>query len=147
MTVFFEDYAVGDRFELGEHTFTEEGITSFAESFDPQPFHLDRSAAADSHFDGLIASGWHTAAVSHRLAVEAMMTDAAVVAGVGVEDLQWRRPVRPGDTISGSVEVLEKSPAEHDSGRGNVTFAATITDQDDRTVLTYTSTAQFYRRP
>jgi len=118
---FFEDHIVGTRVEIGRHTFTADEIKAFARQFDPQPFHLDEAAAARSHFGGLIASGWHTAAVCLRLLVEERHRRQAELRGrgeavaktgpsPGLRNLQWPRPVYAGDTIAYAHEVVELRP-------------------------------------
>ena len=118
---FFEDHVVGTRVEIGSHTFTAEEIKAFARQFDPQPFHLDEAAAARSHFGGLIASGWHTAAVCLRLLVEdrhrrqaELRRRGEAVARTGpspgLRNLQWLRPVHAGDTIGYAHEIVELRP-------------------------------------
>jgi acyl dehydratase len=125
---FFEDHVVGTRFEIGSHTFTADEIKAFALQFDPQPFHLDEAAAARSHFGGLIASGWHTAAVWLRLVVEDRHrrqaelrrrgeTVAKTGPSPGLRNLQWPRPVYAGDTIAYAHEVVELRPL---ADRGDV---------------------------
>jgi acyl dehydratase len=118
---FFEDHIVGTRLEIGRHTFTADEIKAFARQFDPQPFHLDEAAAARSHFGGLIASGWHTAAVCQRLLVKERHcrqaelrrrgeTVAKTGPSPGLRNLQWPRPVYAGDTIAYAHEVVELRP-------------------------------------
>jgi acyl dehydratase len=108
---FFEDHVIGARVGIGSHTFTADAIKAFAVQFDPQPFHLDEAAAARSHFGGLVASGWHTAAICLRLLVEdrhrrqaELRRRGEAVARTGpspgLRNLQWPRPVRAGDTIA-----------------------------------------------
>ncbi|MBN9673647.1 MaoC family dehydratase [Roseibium aggregatum] len=120
MTAFFEDIQIGDRFELGSHSFTREEIVRFAEKFDPQPFHLSEEAAAQTHFGRLCASGWHTASVFmklfvatqqalHRQALEEGRTPARIGPSPGFEDLKWIRPVFVGDTIAYTQVVAEKT--------------------------------------
>jgi acyl dehydratase len=115
---FFEDHVVGTRVEIGSHTFTAEEIKAFARQFDPQPFHLDEEIAARSHYGGLIASGWHTAAVCLRLLVEDRHRRQAELRrrgepvaktgpSPGMRNLQWPRPVFAGDTIAYAHEVVE----------------------------------------
>lgn len=109
---YFEDMEVGDVKEFGERTVTEEEIRSFAEEYDPQPFHVDKEAAANSQFGGLIASGWHTASVCMRLLVDNHLSESASAGARGVRELKWIRPVRPGDTITCRLEILEKEPGD-----------------------------------
>jgi acyl dehydratase len=115
---FFEDHVIGARVGIGSHTFTADEIKAFAVQFDPQPFHLDEAAAARSHFGGLVASGWHTAAICLRLLVEdrhrrqaELRRRGEAVARTGpspgLRNLQWPRPVRAGDTIAYAHEVVE----------------------------------------
>ena len=96
---YLEDLHVGDRFESDAFEVTEEGIIAFARQFDPQPFHLDVQAAEQSVFRGLVASGWHTAAMSMRLFVTGGLKLAGGSVGLGVDELRWPRPVKPGDTL------------------------------------------------
>lgn len=112
--MWFEDTTIGGKRILGTHTFTQDEIIAFARKYDPQSFHLDPEAAKDSLFGGLIASGWHTAAVWMRLAIEDRKRAIAAGGGKGpagvspgVEDIRWLKPVRPGDTLTFSTEVVE----------------------------------------
>ncbi len=86
---YFEDFVVGSSISLGSHQFTEEEIIEFAKKFDPQPFHIDREAAKDSIFGGIIASGWHTCSVMMRLLVDGMVSDAASLGSPGVDEVRW----------------------------------------------------------
>src|SRR5262252_3029352 len=107
---FFEDMRVGERTELGSHTFTAEEIKAFARRFDPQRFHVDEAAAAKTHFGALCASGWHTTAVYMRHFVESERREADMLRArgetpardgpsPGIRDLRWHRPVFAGDTV------------------------------------------------
>lgn len=138
-TLSYEALAVGDTFDADRTTtLTEDDITAFAGEYDPQPFHLDREAGAASMFDGLVASGLHTYCACNRLATEAFFSRVAFMGGRGVDDLRWQRPVRPGDTLSASVEVVSKRPSESNPERGYVDVAVTGTNGDDETVVTWT---------
>jgi acyl dehydratase len=108
---YFEDRVVGENAELGSHTFTKPEIIAFAREYDPQPFHLDEEAAKKTILGGLAASGWHTAAISMRLAAEARPFGPHPLFGAGVDDLRWLKPVRPGDTIHLEGEVVELVPS------------------------------------
>jgi len=141
---YFEDIETGDSHDLGSHTFTESEITAFAREYDPQPFHVDPEAARDSAFGGLIASGWHTASVCMRLLVENYLNDSASAGARGVRELRWHAPVRPGDTVSCRVEVLETEPASNPR-IGNVVNRLTG-HVDDRLVVEWTADAMFERR-
>lgn len=119
MGQYFEDLAVGQRFTTGTHTVTEEEIKAFAAQFDPQPFHLDESAARGTLFGGLVASGWHTAAMTMRLLVDGGLQLAAGTVGLGVQ-IDWVQPVRPGDQLHVEGEILELTPSRSRPGRGRV---------------------------
>jgi len=115
---YLEDFAVGDVFELGETTVTEEAIVRFGREFDPQPFHVDPAAARESPFGGLVASGWHVASIFMRLFVDSLLDDAGSLGGLGVDDMHWKVPVRPGDVLSGRAEVVEARPSRSNPERG-----------------------------
>ncbi len=124
---YLEDFEPGQTFRSGRIRIDAERIKSFAAEFDPQPFHLDERAAADSIFRGLAASGWHTAAITMRLLVDSDLKLAGGIVGAGFDELRWPRPVRPGDELRVESEVLEirasKSrpvPGSH-QGQGNNT--------------------------
>jgi acyl dehydratase len=142
----FEDFEPGQVYELGSRTVTEAEILEFARQFDPQPFHLDPEAAKESVFGGLIASGWHTGAIWMRLYVDAMLGGAASRGSPGVEELRWLEPVRPGDTLTGSLTVLDVTPSATRSDRGSVRIRGELTNQDGVTVLRMTSRGHFGRR-
>jgi len=118
--LFLDDLHVGQRFTSGAHAMDEEQLRAFAREFDPQPFHLDAEAAKGTLFQGLVASGWHTAAVTMRLLVEGGLPIAGGVIGAGAE-ITWPRPTRPGDTLHVESEVLELRPSRSNPGHGVVT--------------------------
>ena len=144
---YFEDFAAGDMVELGSHTITEEEIVEFARQWDPQPFHVDAAAARDTVFGGLIASGWHTAALWMRLYVRSFLGEADGRGSPGVEELRWLAPVRPGDTLTARLEVLETSPSSRQPDRGTVRIRAEMVNGDGVVVLSMTSRGHFGRRP
>lgn len=146
MTIYFEDVEVGESHELGSRTVTREEILEFAEEYDPQPFHVDEGAAEESMYGGLIASGWHTAALSMRLFVDGWMTDRASMGARGVDELRWYRPVRPGDTLSASVEVLGKRPSESAPDRGHVRTKLVGRNGGGERVISWTALGMIERR-
>ncbi|MDG5819058.1 MaoC family dehydratase [Natronococcus sp. A-GB7] len=148
VTRYYEDLTVGDVFETGGYTVTKDEIVEFAEQFDPQPFHVDEEAAAESMFGELVASGLHTLCLSVRLFVTDVVqgeNGVANMGGLGMDDLRWHEPVRPGETLRVRVEVLEKTPSESRSDRGYVTFGRSVV-VDDATVLSITSSNVVGRR-
>jgi len=112
----YEAVIPGETIELGSYEVTREEILSFAETYDPQAFHLEDDP--DGPFSGVVASGWHTAAMTMRLIVDGYLRDARTVGSPGLEGLRWREPVRPGDTLTATLTLGEK---EHwDENRGLV---------------------------
>ncbi|MDG5758979.1 MaoC family dehydratase [Natronococcus sp. A-GB1] len=145
---YFEDVEVGETHEFGEYEVTEEEVVEFAEQYDPQPFHVDREAAADSMFGELVASGWHTAAMSMRLLVDGPEgeEERAAMGSPGVEELRWHQPVKPGDTLSVRTEVLEKRPSESREDRGYVTSRLETYNEDDELVMSWVADTIYRRR-
>ena len=112
MIEWFDDLGVGMRFKSQEKVVTREEIKRFASEFDPQPFHLDEAAAEQTPLRGLAASGWHTAAIAMRLAVEVRPFGPHPLLGIGVDELRWLAPVRPGDKLHLEGEVVELTPSK-----------------------------------
>jgi acyl dehydratase len=115
--LFFDDLHVGQRFTSGAHALDEQQVQAFAREFDPQPFHLDAEAAKGTLFQGLVASGWHTAAVTMRLLVHGGLPIAGGLISAGAE-ITWPKPTRPGDTLHIESEILELRPSRSNPGRG-----------------------------
>jgi acyl dehydratase len=115
---YFEDFATGQEYPFGPHTVTRAEIVAFAAEFDPQPFHLDERAAADSMLGGLAASGWHTCALFMRMVALGWLNDSASMGSPGIDSLKWRRPVRPGDVLSGRSIVLGTRASNSKPDRG-----------------------------
>jgi len=129
----YEAVDIGHTREFGTYEVTREEIVSFAEQYDPQPFHVDEQAARESMFGGLVASGWHTCAMTMRLLVDNYLSEAGCLGSPGVECLRFRAPVRPGDALSVRIEHVRKEPWDDD--RGVVYTDIETHNQDDRTVL------------
>ena len=131
--LFLEDLRVGDRSVSSTHRIDEGQIRAFAEQFDPQPFHLDAEAAKATLFEGLVASGWHTAAITMRLLVESGLPIADGIIGVGAE-ITWPNPTRPGDVLQVESEVLELRPSRSRPDRGIATVSSETRNQRGDTV-------------
>ena len=131
---YLEDYAVGQKFGSGTLKVDPEGIKRFAAEFDPQPFHLDESAARASLFKGLAASGWHTAALTMRLLVGSELKPAGGIVGAGFDEFRWPRPVRPGDELWIEAEVLEVRPSKSRPDQGLVKLRTTTYNQNNEPV-------------
>lgn len=144
---YLEDFAVGQKFGSGRLRIDEERIKSFAREFDPQPFHLDEAAARHSIFQGLAASGWHTAALTMRLLVEGELKPAGGIIGAGFEEFRWPRPVRPGDELHLESEVLEVRPSKSRPTQGLVKVRTTTLNQNSEAVQINVGTLVVPRRP
>jgi acyl dehydratase len=131
---YLEDFAVGQVFGSGRLRIDAERIKSFAAEFDPQPFHLDDEAARGTIFQGLAASGWHTAAATMRLLVESEFKPAGGIVGAGFDEFRWPRPVRPGDELRVEVEVLEVRPSKSRPGQGLIKVRTTTLNQNGEAV-------------
>ena len=145
--MYFDDLHVGMVFETTETELTEDGIIRFARDWDPQPFHLDREAAAASHFGGLVASGFHTLLTAFVQTVKLAPFATASMGSPGLEEIKWLKPVRPGDRLSTRVEVVALRPSASRSDRGYATLAQSVTRQDGVEVMSYRCTVIFARRP
>jgi acyl dehydratase len=145
--LYFEDFTPGREFRTDGVTITEAQILDFALAFDPQPFHLDAEAAKETIFGGLIASGFHTMALTFRLFVQTRALAASSLGSPGVDELRWLRPVRPGDTLRAAVQVLEQRPSTSKPDRGIVRLHWTSLNQRGEPVLTMTSMQLVRRRP
>jgi len=143
---YFEDFAAGQIFRSPPLTVEAAAIVAFAKEFDPQPFHLDDNEARNSLFDGLAASGWHTAALTMRLCVASDFQPAGGIIGVGGE-LSWTVPVRPNDTLRVECEVLETRLSRSRPSQGIVKVRITTLNQRVEIVQTFTPTLFVDRRP
>jgi acyl dehydratase len=136
-TLYLEDFTPGQRFTGNTRIHIDEGrVKAFATEFDPQPFHLDESAAQGSIFRGLAASGWHTAAVTMRLLVDSELKPAGGIVGAGFDELRWPRPVRPGDELRVESEVLEVRVSKSRPGQGLIKVRTNTLTQHDEVVQT-----------
>jgi acyl dehydratase len=125
--LFLDDLVVGDGFTSEEYTVDGNQIREFAQHFDPQPFHLDEEVARETFFEGLAASGWHTAAITMRLLVRSVPLAGGII-GVGTE-ISWPRPTRPGDTLHVVSTIIDISPSKSKSDRGIVTVQSDTLNQ------------------
>jgi len=145
--IWWEDFKVGERSEMGRHTFGADEIVTFARQFDPQPFHTDPQAARESAFGGLIASGWHTCAVGMRLMVDQYIGRTVSLGSPGIEDIRWLRPVRAGDTLTYSRTVTASRASATRAAVGLVKHRWEAVNQSGETVLTMEGWGMYGRRP
>jgi acyl dehydratase len=143
---YWEDFRVGQTFDLGSVSIDGDEMVRFAERFDPQPFHVDPVAAKDTSFGGLIASGWFTGSLFMRLYVDAVLAGAASQGSPGMSELRWLSPVRAGDVLTGRLTVLDVAPSSTKQDRGTVFLRGELLRAGEP-VLTTTFRGLFGRRP
>ena len=136
---YFDDYLPGATYDCGSVSVSEDEIVSFARQFDPQPFHVDPGAAARGPFGGLIASGWHTAALVMRQLVEHYLPEEASLGSPGLDEMRWPDPVRPGDTLRVRASVVDTRRSLSKPDRGIIKTAIEAVNQDGRTVMRATA--------
>ncbi|QOT77573.1 MaoC family dehydratase [Cupriavidus basilensis] len=146
-TLYFEDFAVGSKRDLGSHLVTEEEILAFARQYDPQPFHIDKEAAQKSIYKNLISSGWMTCSIMMRLLVDNMTSKAASMGSPGVDEIRWLKPVYAGDTLSVSLVVLDARASSSKPDRGVVHTQWEATNQRGELVCTVKGMGMYGRRP
>jgi acyl dehydratase len=145
---YFEDMEVGAETEFGHYDVTREEVLEFARKYDPQPFHMSDEAAAKTHFGRIAASGWHTCAMTMAVIVRHLSEDQqAGLGSPGVDDLRWLKPVYPGDRLTVSGKILEKTPSRSKPEIGSIRTETIVTNQDEVRVMRYISIILMQRRP
>ena len=144
---YWEDFPVGSEAEHGSVEVTADEIVAFAERYDPQPFHVDPAAAAGGPFGGLVASGWHSAALYMGLFVRSQLLGSASMGSPGVEELRWLVPVRPGDVLTGRSRVVDAWPSPGNPGRGTIVGEHELVNQRGELVLRMRARGPLARRP
>jgi acyl dehydratase len=147
VTKYFEDFQPGEIIPVGSVSVSESDIITFARQYDPQPMHIDPNAANFTIYGGLIASGWHTVALYMRMLVESLVAKTSSLGSPGVEELRWPAPVRPGDTLTGQMEVLETRVSNSRPTMGVVRWRGELRNQQGQLVMTLLGTNFFGRRP
>ena len=142
-----EDFKAGNRFELGSHTVTREEVIEFARTYDPFPFHLDDNAAQATMFGGIIASGWMTALIWLRLMHQSILDYGTTLGSPGHEEMLWPNPVRPGDLLSGHIEIKESRVSKSKPDIGFVRYTAKLCNENGNEVFVTTSTLIIRTRP
>ena len=144
---YLEELSVGEAWEGAPIPITQDAVIAFARDYDPQPMHTDPAAAAAGRFGGIIASGWHVAALVMRDYVETSPFGTAPLLGLQIDELRWEEAVRPGDVLRARREILEITPSRSKPDRGVVRIGVTVTNQHGRTVMRYTNLVQMFARP
>lgn len=144
---YFEDFVPGNIIHVGQRSVSEEEIIQYATQFDPQSFHIDKEAAKESIFGGVIASGWHTCGMIMRQVVDGLLNDSSSMGSPGVDEVRWILPVRPGDTLSVTAETLDLRASTSKPDRGVVFTMWRAFNQDGQLVCTIKGMGMFGRRP
>ncbi|MEO7635484.1 MAG: MaoC family dehydratase [Sphingomicrobium sp.] len=145
---YFEDLEVGAETYFGKYEVSREEVLEFARKYDPQPFHLSDEAAAKTHFGRLSASGWHTCAMTMAVIARFVVADEqAGLGSPGSDELRWRKPVFPGDTLHVHSKIVDKTPSRSRPEMGSFRTETSVTNQHDEPVMTYTSIVLIRRRP
>lgn len=139
----FAEFHAGQIIEAGPYLVTEPEVVRFAKAYDPQWFHTDAALAAEGHFGGLIASGWHTAAIAMRLIADAALADSESFASPGLQYLKWPHPVRPGDSLRLVAEVMETRRSEKQPSLGILRWRWQLFNQQQVQVLELEATSLF----
>jgi acyl dehydratase len=142
----FEDFTTGQVAEYGPRRVTREEIVGFAAEFDPQPMHLDETAAAASMLGGLGASGWHTCCILMRMLVDGFLHNTASMGSPGVDEVKWLAPVRPGDELTVRATVLDTRASQSRPDRGFIKFQYDVLNANGLTVMTLTTSLMIARR-
>lgn len=146
--IYFEDLEVGAETEFGTYEVAREEVLEFARKYDPQPFHLSDEEAAKTHFGRIAASGWHTAAMTMAVIARHVVDhEQAGLGSPGIDELRWKRPVYPGDTLRVRGQILEKTPSRSKPEIGSFRTQTTVTNQNGETVMTFISIVLIRRRP
>lgn len=143
---YFEDFEPGHMTELKGPTVSKDDIVEFASRYDPQPFHVDEERAKQSMYHGIIASGWHTVSLCMRMICDAYLLDAASMGSSGVDQVRWLIPVRPGDTLSMRMTVLETKSSRTRPEMGIVRHRWDVFNQNQELVMEMTGVGLYRRR-
>ena len=144
---FTEDFQTGDIFELGSYELTQEEIVEFSKKYDPFPFHVDEKAAKETVFKGIISSGWLTGLIWLRMMHEFFLCHETTLGSPGHEEMLWPNPVRPGDCVTGQIEIKETKVSKSKPDLGFVRYTSTLTNQNEEKVFITTSTIMMKTRP
>ncbi len=145
--IYFEDLVLGAETDFGTYDVTREEVLEFARKYDPQPFHLSDEEAAKTHFGRLAASGWHTAAMTMAVIARTVVDNQqAGLGSPGIDELRWKKPVYPGDTLHVRGRIVDKTPSRSRPEMGSFRTETTLTNQDGDVVMTFTSIVLIRRR-
>ena len=146
-TLYLEDFETGQVREFGNYVVSAEEMVDFARKYDPQPFHVDAEAAKQSIYGGLIGSGWMTCAIAMRMICDGYLLKTASMGSPGVDNVRWKLPVRPGDTLRMRMTILEVRPSQSKPDRGIVRTSWAVINQGNEVVMTSEGMGMYRRRP
>jgi acyl dehydratase len=146
--IYFEDLVIGAETVFGSYEVTREEVLEFAHKYDPQPFHVSDEEAAKTHFGRIAASGWHTAAMTMAVIARYVVGhEQAGLGSPGIDELRWKKPVYPGDTLHVRGRILETRPSRSRPEMGSFRTQTTVTNQNGEVVMTFISIVLMRRRP
>jgi len=144
---YLEDFHAGETIELGTRVVERDEMLEFARKYDPQPFHVDEEAAKRSIYGGLIASGWLTVAIFMRLFVDGLVAESSSMGSPGIDEIRFLKPVRPGDTLTARVSIIDVVPSRSKPDRGHVKSSNEVFNQAGEKVMTMVGLGIYGRRP
>ena len=144
---YFEDFPAGTLIDCGSRVVGKDEIVRFASEFDPQPFHIDDAAAAETHFGEVVASGWHSGSIAMRMVVDKVLLDSACMGSPGMERVRWLKPLRPGTCVTTRFSVLEAEPSRTRPDRGRLKVVFELSDDKDELLMDSVAIVLFGRRP
>ena len=144
--IYYEDLEIGQKIKLGSINVSKKEIISFAEKFDPQPFHTNEIKAKESIFGGLCASGWHTCSLFMRILYDGFLINSAAVGSPGMDAIRWLKPLRPGETITGIGEVIKKTPSKSRPEIGSLIINYEVFNKNNELIMTLIGISIFKKK-
>ena len=144
--IYYEDLEIGQKIKLGSINVSKKEIISFAEKFDPQPFHVNEIKAKESIFGGLCASGWHTCSLFMRILYDGFLINSAALGSPGMNEIRWLKPLRPGETITGLGEVIKKTPSKSRPEIGSLIINYEVFNKNNELIMTLIGISIFKKK-
>ena len=144
--IYYEDLEIGQKIKLGSINVSKKEIITFAEKFDPQPFHTNEIKAKESIFGGLCASGWHTCSLFMRILYDGFLINSAALGSPGMDAIRWLKPLRPGETITGIGEVIKKTPSKSRPEIGSLIINYEVFNKNNELIMTLIGISIFKKK-
>ena len=144
--IYYEDLEIGQKIKLGSINVSKKEIITFAEKFDPQPFHTNEIKAKESIFGGLCASGWHTCSLFMRILYDGFLINSAALGSPGMNEIRWLKPLRPGETITGIGEVIKKTPSKSRPEIGSLIINYEVFNKNNELIMTLIGISIFKKK-